>query len=123
MKGIGIDIIEIDRIKEAVENYGEKFLAKVYTPREIKRCTNAKKYRIPELAVRFAAKEAYSKALGTGIAGFGHNDHGVKWTDIEVRNDKLGKPMIAYKGKIDKKVHISLSHSREYAVASVVIDS
>jgi len=122
MKGTGIDIIEIDRIKDALEKYGGSFLKKIYTPHEIKRCTGLNKYRIPELAVRFAAKEAYSKAVGKGIAGFGHNDHGLKWTDIEVRNDKLGKPFIAYKGKISKKVHISLSHSREYAVASVVID-
>jgi holo-[acyl-carrier protein] synthase len=122
MKGIGIDIIEIDRIQKAVENYGEKFLEKVYTPHEIARCTALGKYRIPELAARFAAKEAYSKALGTGIAGFSRNDHGIKWTDIEVQNDKLGKPFIAYQGTIAKNAHLSLSHSCEYAVASVVID-
>ncbi|MDI6731048.1 MAG: holo-ACP synthase [Candidatus Margulisbacteria bacterium] len=119
---MGIDIIEIDRVRDAVESYGDKFLNKVYTPHEIKRCTGLNKYRIPELAVRFAAKEAYSKALGKGIAGFGRNDHGIRWTDVEIRNDKLGKPMIAYKGKINKNTYISLSHSREYAVASVVIE-
>ena len=122
IKGVGIDIIEIDRVKEAVEKYGEKFLGRVYTPHEIKYCKRRKEYRIPELAVRFAAKEAYSKAIGTGISGFGRNNHGVKWTDVEVVNNELGKPHIAFDGKISENVHISLSHSRDYAIASVYVE-
>lgn len=122
IKGVGIDIIEIDRVKDAVEKYGEKFLEKIYTPFEISYCRKRKEYKIPELAVRFAAKEAYSKAIGTGISGFGRNNQGIKWTDVEVRNNELGKPHIAMNGKIFKNVHISLSHSRDYAVASVYVE-
>ncbi|MFH1684119.1 MAG: 4'-phosphopantetheinyl transferase superfamily protein, partial [Candidatus Margulisiibacteriota bacterium] len=69
----------------------------------------------------FAAKEAYSKAIGTGITGFGRKNKGVKWTDIEIENDPKGKPLILIKGKRSKNVQVSLSHSRDYAVASVYI--
>jgi len=122
IKGIGIDVIEIDRIREAVEKYGEKFLEKVYTPHEIKYCSRRNHYRIPELAVRFAAKEAYSKAVGTGISGFGRNNHGVKWTDVSVVNDKLGKPQLSINGTISEKVYVSLSHSRDFAIANVYVE-
>ena len=122
LKGIGVDIIEIDRIKEAVNKYGEDFLKRVFTPKEIKYCRRRKTYRIPELAVRFAAKEAYSKAIGTGIAGFGRNNHGIKWTDVEIVNNSKGKPLFSFKGKVSEKAHVSLSHSRDYAVASVYVE-
>lgn len=132
IKGLGIDIIEISRIKEAVEKYGDSFLTKVYTPGEIKYCKSAKAYRFPELAVRFAAKEAYSKALGTGIRGFGKGrgkgkgggvgKGGVGWKDIEIINDKLGKPYIALRGKVSKNLHVSLAHSQTSATAVVVIE-
>ncbi len=122
IKGIGIDVIEIERIKEAVDKYGEKFLEKVFTPREVNYCRTRKEYKTPELAVRFAAKEAYSKAIGTGIAGFGRNNHGIKWTDVEIVNNKLGKPHISIKGAISEKAHVSLSHSRDFAVASVYVE-
>lgn len=115
IKGFGIDLIEIDRIKEAVGKYGDSFLKKVFTPREIKYCRTKKALKHPELAVRFAAKEAYAKALGTGMAG-------ISWKDIEVRNDKLGKPLLYYKEKLIKKAHLSLSHTHKYAVASVVLE-
>jgi holo-[acyl-carrier protein] synthase len=115
IKGLGVDIIEIDRVKEAVERHGEKFLNRVFTGKELDYCTHRRSFRFPELAVRFAAKEAYSKALGTGISG-------IKFREIEVVNDKKGKPSIAVKGKINKKVFISLSHSLNYAVATVVIE-
>ncbi|OGC23754.1 hypothetical protein A2291_05155 [candidate division WOR-1 bacterium RIFOXYB2_FULL_42_35] len=117
IKGIGIDIIEISRIKEAVEKYGDKFLSRVYTPQEIAYCKSLNQYRYPELAVRFAAKEAYSKAVGTGIGAE------VKWTEVEIINNELGKPHIAVKGKVLENVHVSLSHSRDSAVAQVVIEA
>ncbi|OGC11265.1 holo-[acyl-carrier-protein] synthase [candidate division WOR-1 bacterium RIFOXYA12_FULL_52_29] len=123
MKGIGIDIIEIGRIKDAVNNYGEKFLRRVYSPTEIKYCTRQKAYRIPELAVRFAAKEAYSKAMGTGIKGFGRSNRGLEWQDIEIVNNQDGKPHLSFQGKILDNVQVSLSHSRDYAVASVYVES
>jgi holo-[acyl-carrier protein] synthase len=121
IKGIGIDIIEIGRIKEAVEKYGDGFLAKVFTKKEIKYCRNRKALKYPELAVRFAAKEAYAKAIGTGIKGFGRNNHGIHWQDIEIVNNSHGKPLLVIKGKVSKKAHVSLSHSRDYAVAAVVV--
>ncbi len=123
MKGIGIDIIEIDRIRHAVKRYGRHFLDKVYTPRELRYCKNKKQFRFPELSVRFAAKEAYAKALGVGISSFGRKNNGVNWKDIEISNNSLGKPFLAFRGKAKKKVQVSLSHSRDYAVASVYVEN
>ncbi|MFH1576084.1 MAG: holo-ACP synthase [Candidatus Margulisiibacteriota bacterium] len=122
LKGIGVDIIEIERIKLAANKYGDRFLRKVYTDKEIAYCCRRKIYRFPELAVRFAAKEAYSKAIGTGIAGFGRNNDGIKWTEVEIVNNKNGKPLIARKGKVLGNAHVSLSHSRDYAVATVYVE-
>lgn len=115
INGIGIDIIEISRIKEAVEKHGNNFLAKIYTENELNYCRNQKNFKFPELAARFAAKEAYSKAIGTGMAGF-------NWKEIEISNNHHGKPSILLKGKRMGKVHVSLSHSRDYAVASVYVE-
>jgi holo-[acyl-carrier protein] synthase len=122
LKGIGIDIIEIERIKAAVDKYGDKFLQRVFTEHEIAYCTSRTAYRYPELAVRFAAKEAYSKALGTGIGGFGRRHTGITWRQIEVINDRKGKPLLAIRGKVSKKAHVSLSHSQVNAVASVYVE-
>ena len=122
IKGIGVDIIEISRIREAVEKHGESFLQKVFTEKEINYCRRRKALKFPELAVRFAAKEAYAKAIGTGIAGFGRSNRGIKWTEIEVNNNAHGKPLLAIKGKISDQIHISLSHSKNYAVASVYVE-
>lgn len=115
IKGIGIDIIEIERVREAIEKYGERFLNKIFTEKEIRYCRKHKAVRFPELAVRFAAKEAYSKAIGTGFDGLG-------WKEIEIGNDSRGKPLIYLKGKLSRKAHLSLSHSRDYAVASVYVE-
>ena len=122
IKGIGVDIIEIERIKEAVKKHGPSFLTKVFTANEIKYCRNRKAIRFPELAVRFAAKEAYAKAIGTGITGFGRSNHGLGWREIEVTNNALGKPALKIKGKSSGKVQVSLSHSRDYAVAMVYVE-
>ncbi|MGB9613634.1 MAG: holo-ACP synthase, partial [Candidatus Margulisiibacteriota bacterium] len=79
--------------------------------------------KYPELAVRFAAKEAYAKALGVGIKGFGRDNNGVHWQDIEIINNAAGKPLLSIKGVISEKVQVSLSHSQEYAMAAVVIEN
>ncbi|MBI5078662.1 holo-ACP synthase [Candidatus Saganbacteria bacterium] len=121
IKGIGVDIVEIQRIKEAVEKHGDGFLERVYTAKEINYCKSQKAWRYPELAVRFAAKEAYSKAVGTGITGFARNNRGMHWKAIEVRNNSRGKPQIYLKGKPVPEVQVSLSHCRDFAVAMVVI--
>jgi len=122
IKGVGIDIIEIERIKDAADKFGDSFLKRVFTEKEINYCRRRKAIRFPELAVRFAAKEAYSKAMGVGIAGFGRSNHGMKWQDIEVVNNSHGKPLISVKGRVSDKTQVSLSHSRDYAVASVYIE-
>ncbi|MDD4179821.1 MAG: holo-ACP synthase [Candidatus Margulisbacteria bacterium] len=117
IKGIGIDIIEIDRIKAAVEKFGDNFLRRIYTEREISYCRKHQAVKYPELAVRFAAKEAYAKALGTGI-----DFSQIGWKDVEVVNNSHGKPLISFKGDVSGKVQVSLSHSRDYAVASVYVE-
>jgi len=122
LKGIGVDIIEIERVREAVQKYGEAFLNRVFTPKEIKYCSKRNAYRIPELAVRFAAKEAYSKAIGTGIKGFGRRNKGINWKDIEIANEPSGKPIILMKGEVARQAHVTLSHSRDNAVACVYVE-
>jgi len=113
----GIDIIEIHRISDAVERWGNRFLKRIYTESEISYCRG----RIPSLAARFAAKEGAMKALGTGIRG-------VSWRDVEIMRERGKAPTIRLHGgaaKIArdlgvKELALSLSHSRHYAVASVV---
>lgn len=122
IKGIGIDIIEIERIKEAVEKYGRSFLSKIFTAGELKYCRSRKTFKYPELAVRFAAKEAYSKAIGTGLAGLGRKQKGLNWKSVEVVNKASGKPLLSINKKIDRRSQVSLSHSRDYAVASVCVE-
>ncbi|MFL7810985.1 MAG: holo-ACP synthase [Anaerolineae bacterium] len=118
----GVDIIELDRIRQALDRYGERFLARLYTPEEIVRYSN----RLPELAARFAAKEAVSKALGVGINHM--SPHGIGWREVEVLPDPLGKPVVRLSGRARQLAEqqglrewaISLSHGRDYAVAFVV---
>lgn len=117
MHSVGVDIVEIERIGDAIARWGERFLRRVYTEAELDICRD----RVPALAVRFAAKEAVMKALGTGT-------NGVAWRDVEVLSNSDGKPLVRLYGGARSKagelglvdIDISLSHSREYAVASVV---
>jgi holo-[acyl-carrier protein] synthase len=117
MYSVGIDLIEIDRIEAAVARWGERFFKRVYTEAEREHCRG----RAPELAARFAAKEAVMKALGTGIRGVG-------WREIEVLPNRDGKPLVHLYGGARRKaeelglgaIAISLSHSRDYALASAV---
>ncbi len=118
--GIGIDIIEIDRIKQNVEKYGEKFLAKIYTPTEIEYCqSKASKYQ--HFAARFAAKEAVYKALATGW------QEELSWQDIEISNKPTGMPIAKLKGKLkaflsdNKDLKISISHSENYVTCVAII--
>jgi holo-[acyl-carrier protein] synthase len=118
----GVDIIELDRIYRALERYGDRFLARIYTPEEIARYGE----RLPELAARFAAKEAVSKALGVGINHM--SSYGIGWREVEVLPDPLGKPVVRLTGRARQLAQeqglrqwaISLSHGRDYAVAFVV---
>ena len=113
----GVDIIEIHRIKQVLDRYGERFLNRLFTPNEIDYCRG----RAPNLAGRFAAKEATMKALGTGARG-------VSWKAIEVVRADSGAPRVQLYGRADNRaeqrpvveISVSISHSREYAVAFVV---
>ena len=113
----GVDIIEIPRIKQVLDRYGQRFLNRVFTPDEIAYCRG----RAANLAGRFAAKEAAMKALGTGVRG-------VSWKDIEVIRADSGAPSLRLHGRAEKRAErlqvgemsLSISHSREYAVAFVV---
>ncbi len=114
---VGIDIIEIERIGRVLEKYGDRFLNRIYTETERQRYGK----RIPELAARFAAKEATMKALGTGIRG-------VRWRDIETLSNHKGKPILVLhdtaraRAELLGLVHwsISLTHSRTEAMATVI---
>jgi len=117
MHKIGVDIVEISRIEEALLRFQERFLQRIYTDSEI----SLGKCRVPFLAARFAGKEAVMKALGTGVKGVG-------WREIEILAKPNGEPLVRLYGKARTKADslglselaISLSHSREYAVATVV---
>ena len=118
VKGVGVDIIEISRIKAIIEKYGDKFFSRILTEIEISYC---KSFSNPELhfAGRFASKEAYSKAIGTGISKhFG-------WKDIEILNDERGKPYINHLKKNEYsgyRYEVSISHTKEYGCAVVVCE-
>ena len=116
----GVDIVEVPRVARAIERWGDRFLQRVYTPHEVARCRG----RVQELAVRFAAKEAISKALGVGIWWRG----GIAFLEAEVRTNRLGKPEVALYGRAAEYAReqgldqwaISLSHTALQAIAVVV---
>jgi len=120
VRGIGVDIIEIERIQKSIESLGEHFLQKIFTPGEIAYCTS-KPTAAQHFAARFAAKEALSKALATGWAGE------FRWKDVEISNAPSGAPCIELHGSLREKlarqsVLVSLSHSDSHVVAVVVIE-
>ena len=111
---VGTDIIEVDRIKSAINN-NKDFLKKIYTEKEIEYCESKKTQKYQSYAARFAAKEAIYKALSDYIEDF-------KWTDFEVIKGKKGKPAVKLNININKldQIEISMSHCKEYATAYVV---
>ena len=118
----GVDIVELERVRQAIDRHGERFLIRIYTAEELARY----RHRLPELAVRLAAKEAVSKALGVGLRHI--SPYGIGWREVEVLSDPLGKPLLSLSGRAQALAQeqglrdwaISLSHSRDYAVAYVV---
>ena len=114
---VGIDMLAISRLRAVLERHNDRFLRRVYTPEEVAFCRG----RVPELAARFAAKEAVMKALGTGIRGAG-------WRDIEVLPDRRGKPLVYLYGRARERAEkiglsaldVSLTHERDFAIAAVV---
>lgn len=120
IKGIGIDIVEIGRIKKIYNLYPQKFRTRIFTQEELSYC-DRKSNPFPHLAVRFAAKEAVAKALGSGIRG-------ISWKEIEVKKGEKGEVNINLGENARRlaenlginKIMLSLSHSREYAVAQAI---
>jgi holo-[acyl-carrier protein] synthase len=122
--GIGTDLAEVSRIRDGIDRYGERFLARIYTERE--RTYAASKANAAErFAARFAAKEAGMKALGTGW------NVGVKWQDFEVINEPSGRPKLVLHGVAEQiarklgaqRVSVSLTHTSEMAFAIVILES
>jgi holo-[acyl-carrier protein] synthase len=121
--GTGVDLIEIERVANSIERYGERFLRRVYTDREIAYC-NRKRSSAESFAARFAAKEAAAKALGTGIS------KGVTWTEFQIDREPSGRPVLELRGRAAalgaelgvKSISVSLTHSRELAMAMVVME-
>jgi len=118
--GIGIDIIEIDRIKKSVEEFGDQFLNKIYTKVELEySLSKATKYQ--HLAARFAAKEAVAKALSSV------KENGFNWKDIEIYNKKNGMPVVKLLGDLEeivkgsRELKITMSHSDNYVTCFAIL--
>jgi len=124
---LGTDICEINRIGETYEKYGNRFLERVFTESEIDYCIQKTKLIPQRLAVRFATKEAASKALGVGVNKLGW-DRGIDWKDVEILRDEKGAVCIKLYGKakeLEEKFGInswaiSVSHSKDNAVSTVI---
>ncbi len=123
--GLGIDIVELDRIHKALQRFGDRFSRRILTRSELNSMPGAEQARISFLAARFAAKEAGVKALGTGMSG------GISWHDLEVRPLPSGKPEIFFHGPARsvadslsaRTAHISLTHGRDTAAAVVILET
>ena len=121
--GTGIDLIEVARIASSYEKYGERFVNRILLPEEITYCL-AHRQPAPFLAVRFAAKEAISKAFGTGIGAQ------LGWQDMEIRRKESGEPFVVLHGKGAElfaargaqRLHVSLSHTEHYAAATAILE-
>jgi holo-[acyl-carrier protein] synthase len=122
--GIGIDIVEVDRIRQACERFEDRFLHRILRPAELEYCRSFRSMA-PHLAARFAAKEAISKAFGTGIG------RQLGWLDMEVLRKDSGEPYLVLhdggarllKERGGGKVHISLSHTQSHAMAIAIIEA
>jgi holo-[acyl-carrier protein] synthase len=122
--GIGVDLVQVARIERAVARYGDRFLARVFTPGEIAYCRN-KSWAAAGFALRFAAKEAFSKALGVGL-----RKDGIRWREVEVIPNHLGKPELSISGRAAQLcetagitgMHLSLTDEDSRALAVVILE-
>ncbi|MGQ9819080.1 MAG: holo-ACP synthase [Candidatus Kapaibacteriales bacterium] len=121
IRGIGIDLIEVDRVQKAIENYGDRFLKRVFTETEIRYCETFKESKYVHYAARFAVKEAFSKAIGTGLT------NGFKFNSIGTRNEANGFPIVELYDNLKEKYNsyriiVSISHIINLALAVVIIE-
>ena len=122
--GIGVDLVECDRIQKSLDRFGERFLKRVFTDGEIE-YSMSMKFPARHLAARFAAKEAVSKAFGTGIG------KSMGWRDIDVRKKESGEPFLVFSGGADQLAQdrgvqnalITLSHTDHHAMAMIVLET
>ena len=123
IRGVGVDLVSVRRLERAIERWGQRFLDRIFTPAEIARCEQ--RVRPANcLALRFAAKEAFAKALGLGM------QQGLRWRDIEVVQDELGKPDLLLHNRAEQllgtmqaqKTWLSLSDERDSAIAVVILE-
>lgn len=119
--GIGTDIVETERIKKAIENYGKRFLDRLYTPQEQEYCESFNDTKWVHYAARFAAKESFSKAIGTGLT------REFKFGEISILNEESGRPYVVLTGGLYEKysqykIHISLSHSDNNSIAYIILE-
>jgi holo-[acyl-carrier protein] synthase len=121
--GTGVDLVEIERFRKVIERLKDRFILRVFTPGEQRFC-NEHRDAVPHFAARFAAKEALFKALGTGWA------KGVTWLDVEVQRERQDAPVMVLHGEAQRlsasmgaqRVHLSLSHSGNWAIAMVILE-
>ena len=121
--GCGIDLVKIERIEKIIKRWGNNFTSRIFTPLEEEYCEKKKGNKFQSYAGKFAAKEALLKALGLGLRG-------ANWKEIEIKNDELGQPIIDTSGKLKNialtkgvsKYFISISHSKDYAIAQVILE-
>ncbi len=121
--GTGVDLCEVDRIREAIERHGDRFKSRVFTEREIA-YAESKANRYERYAARFAAKEAGMKALGTGWRG------GLGWRDLEVTNERSGRPTLTFHGLAAQiaqargvgRIALSMTHTDQQAMAMVILE-
>lgn len=123
--GTGTDLIEISRVRESLQRFRERFQQRVFTAGEIAYCQSKGKGEAESFAARFAAKEAAAKALGTGIS------RGIMWKEIEVTRKPGSRPELVFHGRAREwanrigasRSHLSLSHNRDLAIATVVLEA
>jgi len=122
--GCGIDLVRIERIEKIIKKWGNNFTFKIFTPLEREYCEKKRGNKYQSYAGRFAAKEALLKSLGLGLRE-------VNWKEIEIENNELGQPIIETSGKLKKiasekgvgKYFITISHTKDYVIAQVILES
>lgn len=119
--GIGVDNVDVRRIKGTLEEYGEQFERKIFTPEEIRYCRWTPERTAERYAARFATREAFAKAIGTGIR------MGFRWREVSVVKERTGRPILRLTGGMEERyghlrAHLSLSHTDDMAIAMVVLE-